>query len=227
MVLRRFRIPLFALPLAVLVALAAPAAAGESTDDKAILKAGVITKDDVPADWTSRKATSSDRAYKGIAECKEIRAAVDKAKKNVPRAQSRDFQEPGSRGTTSAENTVYVFKSESAATEFLANYQTPDAATCFEKGVAKATRSEAGAGPPAVSPITDLEGVGDDAVGYEISVDLSAAGETATLYFDVVAVRVGRTFVGFTFSNLFERLADGPAVVLSVLARVGEAQASE
>jgi hypothetical protein len=226
MILHRTRVLVLAAPLALLVALAAPAAAGESKSDKAILKAGVITKADVPAEWTSKKATSSDRAYKGIAECKQIKTAVDNAKKKVPRTQSRSFEQPGSRGTTSAEDTVYVFKDENAATDFLANYQTNAAVTCFEKGVEKVTSSQAGAGQPTVSPITDLQGVGDDAVGYEIALDLTANGQTGTLYIDLIAVRVGRTFLGFNFSNLFERIPDGPAIVQAVVGRVAEAQAT-
>lgn len=160
MILHRARVLLTALPLAVVVALAGPAAAGESKSDRAILKAGVITKGDVPGGWTSKKATSSDSAYKGISECKQIKAAVDNAKKKVPRAKSREFQEPGSRGTTATENTVYVFKDVSAATNFLANYQAPDASTCFEKGTAKVASAQAGTGQPTVSPITDLQGCG-------------------------------------------------------------------
>jgi hypothetical protein len=224
--LTRGAIVLVTTVLVTVVALAGPATAGESRSDKAILKAGVITKDDVPAGWTSKKATSSDRAYRGIAECRQIRSAVDNAKKRLPRAQSRDFEAPGSRGTTSAEDTVYVFKDVDAATDFLANYQAPDTSTCLQKGAAKATRSQAGAGEPTVSPITDLAGVGDDAVGYEITVDLSAGGETGTLYIDLVAVRVGRTFLGFNLANLSDRLPEGPALVQTVVARVAEAQAS-
>lgn len=201
-------------------------AAGESRSDKAILKAGVITKDDVPAGWTSKKGSSSDRAYKGIAECKEIKAGVDRAKKKVPRTRSRDFEERGSRGTTSAENSVYVFKDVTEATDFMANYQAPDAATCFEKGVAKVLSSQQGAGEPSVAPITDLQGVGDDAVGYEITIPLRAGGETATLYFDLVAVRVGRAFLGFNFADLFERLPEAPAIVQAAVGRVADTDAA-
>jgi hypothetical protein len=227
MILRRLRAltPLLAVPLATLVAFAGPAAA-ESKSDKAILKAGVITRNDVPTGWTSKKATSSDRAYKGISECKKLKSAVDTAKKNTPRAQSREYQEPGSRGTTSAETTVYAFKSTSAADKFFAGYQTSEVSTCFEKATAKVASSQAGAGEPSVSPVTDLEGVGDGAVGYEITLPLSVAGQSATLYIDLIGVRIGRAFVGFNFSNLDARIPDGPSIVQAVVARVADAQAS-
>jgi hypothetical protein len=227
MILRRTRIlvPLLAVSLALVAAMAGPAAA-QSKSDKAILKAGVITKADFPGGWTSKKSTSSDRAYNGIAECKKIKSAVDSAKKKVPRAQSREFQAPGSRGTTAAEDSVYVFKDANAATSFLANYQAPEAATCFEKGTAKVTSSQAGAGQPTVSPVTDLQGVGDDATGYEIAIPFNVQGQTATLYIDFIAIRVGRTLLGFNFSNLNERITGGPSIVQAVVARVGQAQGS-
>ena len=227
MILRRTRIlvPLLAVSLAGVAAFATPAAA-QSKSDKAILKAGVITKADVPTGWTSKKASSSDKAYQGIAECKDLKAALDNAKKKTPRVQSREFEEPGTRGTTSAADTVYAFKNTSAAETFLSGYQAPDVPTCLEKGAAKAVKSQPGAGAPSVSTVTDLEGVGDGAVGYEITIPISAAGQSATVYVDLIAVRVGRAFVGFNFSNLEAPISDGPAIVQTVVARVAAAQSS-
>jgi hypothetical protein len=219
-------LPLLAVPLAVLVALAVPAAAGESKSDKAILKAGVISRDDVPAGWNSKKASGGDNSFKGIPECKTINSAIESAKKRVPRARSREFEEPDSRGTTSAENTVYAFKDVTAASKFVANFQGDVASTCLEKSLAKTTSGRSGAGTPTLAAITDLQGVGDEAVGYESTIPFTASGETATFYLDFIAVRVGRAFVGFGFSNLGERISDGPGIVQAVVARVADAQAS-
>jgi hypothetical protein len=69
----------------------------------------VITKADVPPEWTSKKATSTDRGLRGIADCKQINKAVDNANRKVPRARSREFLDPNSLGTMSAESAVYVF----------------------------------------------------------------------------------------------------------------------
>lgn len=227
MILRRTRIlvPLLAVSLAG-VATFAPPAAAQSKSDKAILKAGLVTKADVPPDWTSKKATSSDRAYRGIPECKQLKSVVDNAKKKVPRAQSRKFSEPASRGTTAAESTVYSFKKISDAQNFIAVYQASDASTCLEKAAAKVASGQASAGEPTVSPVTDLEGVGDDAVGYEIQVPFSTRGQSATLYIDLIAVRVGRAFIGFNFSNLEASIPGGPLIVQGVVARVAAAQGS-
>lgn len=225
MILRRTRVlaPLLAVSLA-LVATFAPPAAAQSTSDKAILKAGVITKQDVPPTWTSKKASSTDQAYKGISQCKQIRTALDTAKKKTPRAQSREHEAPESRGTTTAENTVYAFKNAGAAEKFLSGYEAPDAATCLEKGTEKVVKSQPGAGAPSVAPVTGLEGLGDGAVGYEITIPIELSAGSATIYLDLIAVQVGRAFVGFNFSNLDGPIPDGPTMVQTVVARVADAQ---
>lgn len=226
MILHRIRVltSLVAVPLAVVVAFAGPAAA-ESKSDKAILKAGVITKDDVPAGWTSKKATSSE-PDPSIRECKKIRAAIDTAKKKIPRAESRDFTDPTTSGGTSAQSTVYAFKNASAASKLLANFQDTAAGTCLEKSIAKSTLGRRASQPPTVSPITDLNGVGDEAGGYELTIDVKVRGQTTTAYIDFIATRVGRAFVGFGFTNIGERIPDGPTIVQAVLGRVAAAQAS-
>src|SRR5512132_4345345 len=86
MLSRRTRMLIFAVPVAASLALAAPAiAAAQSKSDKAILKAGVITKADVPAEWTSKRGKPSGDALKGLKECKKINSAVADAKQDDPR----------------------------------------------------------------------------------------------------------------------------------------------
>jgi hypothetical protein len=223
MLLRRMGTLLLGVPFAASLALAAPAAAGESKSDKAILAAGVIKNDDVPAGWTSKKSKASDSGFKGVSECKGIRSAVDSAKKKVPRVRSRDFEDPNSRGTTSAEDTVYVFKDANAASNFLAVFSGPEATTCLENSLSKQISN--GGEPPALAPITDLQGVGDEAVGYEIAIGLPAGGQIMPLYIDFLAVRVGRAFLAFSFVNLSERIPNGPDIVNAVVQRVAAAQA--
>jgi hypothetical protein len=221
----RARILILGVPVAVSLGLAAPAAAGESRSDKAILKAGVITKEDVPADWTSKRGETGGRALRGISECKKINAAVEAAKKKEPRARSREFQDPVSQGTTSAENAVYAFKDESAATRFMATYQGTDADACFDKAAAKVASEQPTAETPSVAPITDLQGVGDEAIGYEIVVTFAQDDQSFTLYLDIVAVRVGRTVLGFNFSNIGSRITQGPDIVNAVVDRVAAVEA--
>ena len=226
MILRRIRalVPVLAISIAILVAFAGPAVA-ESKSDKAILKAGVITKDDVPTGWTSKKSSSSE-PDRSIKECKAIRTAIDNAKKKVPRAQSRDFSDPDTGGGTTAQSTVYAFKDTTAAGKLFANFQATDAGTCLQKSLARTQLGKRANESPTVSPITDLAGVGDESVGYELTLDVRVSGQATTAYIDFIATRAGRAFVGFGFTNLGERIPDGPSIVQAVLGRVADAQGS-
>src|SRR4051812_27302813 len=193
MLSQRTRMLILAAPVAVSLALAAPAlAAGESKGDKAILKAGVITKADVPAEWTSKKGKSSGDALTGLKECKRINTTVAAAKHDDPRARSREFADPVPSNAKTAENAVYAFPDQKRAGKFVAAYTGSAATACFDKLGAEVARSPPTAAPPTVSPITDLQGVGDEAVGYEIAATFTQNGGTATLYIDFIVVRVGR-----------------------------------
>src|SRR4030095_14090114 len=101
--------------VAASVAFAAPAIAAGESSDKAILKAGGITKADVPAEWTSKRGTSSGEATKGIKECKKINTAVAAAKQDDPRARSREFADPVPENAKTAENAGYAFPDKKAA----------------------------------------------------------------------------------------------------------------
>src|SRR5918994_3015001 len=226
MLSHRTRILIFAVPVAASLALAAPAAAaGESKSDKAILKAGVIKKEDVPAEWTSTKGESSGDALKGIRDCRRINSAVAEAKENEPRARSREFSDPVPQNATSAENAVYAFENAEAARKFVAAYEGSAANTCFERLAAEVAKDRPTASPPTVAPITDLQGVGDEALGYEIAATFTQEGGTATLYIDFVVVRVGRAVLGFGFTNVDVRIPQGPEIVNAVVQRVGGAEA--
>jgi hypothetical protein len=226
MLSRRTRMLIFAVPVAASVAFAAPAiAAGESKGDTAILKAGVITKADVPAEWTSKKGRSTGDALKGLKECKKINTAVAAAKQDDPRARSREFADPVPANATTAENAVYAFPDQKSAGKFVAAYNGSAATTCFDKLGAEVARNRPTAAPPTVSPITDLQGVGDEAVGYEIAATFTQNGGAATLYIDFIVVRVGRAVLGFGFTNVDARIPQGPDIVTAVVQRVATAEA--
>ena len=222
----RTRTLIFAVPVAASLALAAPAmAAGESKGDKAILKAGVITKSDVPAEWTSKRGKSSGDALKGLKECKKINTVVAAAKQDDPRARSREFADSVPENATMAENAVYAFESAKRAGKFVAAYNGSAATACFDRLATEVARSRPTAGPPTVSPITDLQGVGDEALGYEIAATFTQNGGNATLYIDFVVVRVGRAVLGFGFTNVGARIPQGPDIVNAVVQRVAAVEA--
>src|SRR5690349_24186974 len=177
MLSRRKRLLILAVPIAVSLALAGPAAAAGS--DKAILKAGVITKADVPAEWTSKRSTASSDALRGLKECKKINTAVAAAKKDEPRARSREFSDPVPEHATTAENAVYAFQNEKDAGKFVSAYKGSAATACFQRLGTEVERNRPAAAPTTVSPITDLQGVGDEALGYEIAATFTQNGGEA------------------------------------------------
>jgi hypothetical protein len=224
MLSQRKRLLILAVPVAASLALAGPAAA-DSKGDKAILKAGVITKTDVPAEWTSKPSKSSSDALKGLKECKKINTAVAAAKKDEPRARSREFADPVQEHATTAENAVYAFQNKKDAGKFVSAYKGSAATACFQRLGTEVERNRPAAAPPTVSPVTDLQGVGDEAVGYEIAATFTQNGGEATLYIDFIVVRVGRSVLGFAFTNVDTRITQGPDIVNAVVQRVAAAEA--
>ena len=129
------------------------------------------------------------------------------------------------QNATSAENAVYAFENAKAAGKFVAAYEGSAANACFERLAAEVAKDRPTASPPTVAPITDLQGVGDEALGYEIAATFTQAGGTATLYIDFVVVRIGRAVLGFGFTNVDARIPQGPEIVNAVVQRVGGAEA--
>jgi hypothetical protein len=222
MLSQRKRLLILAVPVAASLALAGPASAAGS--DNAILKGGVITKADVPAEWTSKRGTSSGDALTGLKECKKINTAVAAAKKDQPRARSRQFADPLPEHATTAENAVYAFQNSKDAGKFVSAYKGSAATACFTRLGTEVERNRPAATPPTVSPITDLQGVGDEAVGYEIAATFTQNGGEATLYIDFIVVRVGRAVLGFAFTNVGARITQGPDIVNAVVQRVAAAE---
>src|SRR5262249_57736735 len=100
---------------------------------------------------------------------KKSNPAVADAKKNNPRARSREFSDPVQEHATSAENAVYAFSNKASATKFVSAYQGAAAMACFDKLAAEVGKGRPTASPPTAAPITDLQGVGDEPTGYEIA----------------------------------------------------------
>jgi hypothetical protein len=119
---------------------------------------------------------------------------------------------------------VYAFTNKKAAGRFVAVFKASAATTCFTALGAEVARNRPTVGAPTVEPITDLQGVGNEAVGDEIAVTYTQAGGTATLYIDFVFVRVGRAALGFVFANVGARIPQGADIVNAVVQRVAAAE---
>jgi hypothetical protein len=210
-----------AVGFAAAVTLAAPAGAGVkvAATDKAILHAGVLTAaDGVPSTWTSAKQTDTgSKQFKGIASCKQIAAAMDLARRG-PRAFSPKFSDPAATSSAEAENSVYAFKTVKAAQRYLSPYEASNVTTCLEQSLKKAVGGKA---QVTVAPISNLQGVGDQSVGFEASITVTdQSGNPVHVIADVIGVRVRRAFVGFDFSNNDVSLPQGPSIVNTVVSRL-------
>ncbi len=188
----------------VLAVSAAPAVAKSSAKhDKKIARQGLLTIDDFSTgDWTSSPYKSSKT---GLAECKAIEKASDKNKKY--KTDSPDFTD-SSTGAR-AQNTIFMFPKAAQASAFLKTYKSAQAIPCLQATIKKALKGTPGA-DAAVAPI-DLSsaiqpGVIDEALGYAVRVTITDGGSTQVQWLDIIALRSGRTFDGFTTQNADEQL---------------------
>ena len=204
---------------AALINSAVPSGAATSPKDTAILQAGVITATDVPQTWTAHKQPDAGtKQFNGIAACKQMRAAMLAANKTTPRAQSRTFADTSASSglPPQATNVVYAFKNTAAAKTYLATDKTAAAPSCLQQVFQKAY------GQATVTSITNqLQGVGDDNVGFEAAIAASKNGQPVAVTADTIVVRVGRVFVGFQFyAGGSEGVSQGPAILNAVVNRL-------
>ena len=208
--------------IVALLAVAAPvgAAGAVSSKDQALLNAGVVTASDVPATWQSTKQPDTGLSQlKKLPTCQRYRAMVTAARKN-PFKLSPQFNDPSNGGGTLAEDTVYAFKSTVAATRYVTPVLGGSAVQCLQTLLAHELGGQGQVGP--FTPLSGLQGVGDQRGGYESVITIPGQG---TLVVDEVGVRVGRAFVGFTFTNPATTITEGPGVVNAVVNRLTEAGA--
>lgn len=212
----------------VLIAAMAGSAAGSTTPsarDRALLGAAVIQRRDVPPGWVSHKQGGATTGqFKGIAACKDVAPALNAPLSAVPHRVSPEFSDPTSgTQTTLAANTGFAFKDAAAAAQYLAVYRRSSIPGCFTTSLQRSVGPslQGAQATIGVTPLTNLAGLGDDEVGYSVTLTIAAPGAPSeTLYDDVIAVRVGRAVLDFRFLNLESELPVGPPIVRQATSRV-------
>lgn len=205
---------------ALVAGLAMPSGAATATG-QSIAAAGVIMKRDVPKSWTSSKQPDFNSALKGVPACASVLAASTLARTS-PHKNSLVFTD---KAETNVENQAYALKTAADASAFLAAFQNLAGDACFQ-GLVQRAGTNAGAQPQInVGPLTALQGLGDQAVGYEGALTFVAQNQTLTLIIDEIVVRVGRAVAVFQFSSPGQQIAQGPAIVRAVAARLRRAGA--
>jgi hypothetical protein len=212
--------------LGLVTAGAVGASLREKGSDSAVVAAGKITAADVPGGWKSQpQPTGKTSEFEGIPGCKRQSAAAKDARARARVGRSPQFYDPGPPAQkTTAASTVYVFTSAKRATQFTNAFKVASAARCIQQELDHSAGGTTGVGPATTTTLSNLPAVGDDRVGYEASVPLSARGQTVVLYFDVVELRAGRAVVSFAFTSYGDPPQMAP-LVSSVVGRVQQAQA--
>jgi len=217
---------LIPLTVGVVVTLAAGAAASApprvpTASTRALLAAGLITANDVPAAWTGSRQTNDLKVFAGVPTCHALYLANVAANRRVPNVLSRQFTDPASNGTTLASDQVFAFRTVAAASAFLAVLQRPNTASCLTTVIQKVLASSGVTDTTAAaSPITTLGALGDGRAGYEVTLAATIRGGSISLVADFVVVRVGRVVVLPEFLNENRSLPEGPQIVTTVVNRV-------
>jgi hypothetical protein len=204
--------------LAVLAGSSVAVAAGSAgASTGAILKAGLIVPRDVPSAWTSTTTPKNPELLKveGIAACAATRAALSAANRGASRAFSRKFVAPDQIGA--AQDVVFVARNDSAAQSFATAYDGPQGRACVQAVVDKIAKQASGSA--VVTPLTDLAGLGDQALGYEFLISAPNHGAVVTGVYDLIVVRVGRAVTGFQFQNAILPLPERTSIVGAVVTR--------
>lgn len=208
--------------LAALVVMGWPTGAGAATrpgaSTSAILKAGTIVARDVPSAWTSLAAQKNAELLRveGIGACASTRAALRAANRGASRAFSRKFVAPDQIGA--AQDVVFVGKAVAAAQTFATAYGGPEGQACVRAVVDKI--AQRASGTATVTPLADVAGSGDEALGYQFLIAAPNHGVTVTGVYDLVVVRIGRAVIGFQFQNAILALPDRPSIVNAVVTRL-------
>ncbi len=216
----RWIVPIVSAALVAALALPAGAAGPTKASNGAILAAGVIVKSDVPKSWTVSKQSDINSSLKAVPACASVLAATNVARKS-PHKNSSIFTDPKSTSQlTNAQDQVYAFKTTADASTYVTAFQAPAGSDCFQ-GLIQAAGASTGAQPQVnVGPLTNLQNLGNQAVGYEGTLKLTAQNQSLNAVIDEIAVRQGRSVVVFQFGSPDQQIAQGPSIVRSVLSRL-------
>jgi hypothetical protein len=186
---------------------------GDATDgddasgDEAAAEAALLTIDDFPDGWQAAPSENDEAAQDefnaALAACLDVDPAI--LDRDNPSAESDDFTSPEGQTvnsevalTPSAEQAIEVI-------EILEDERTPECygdglSRVLEENLAEIGQGDLEMGDPAFERV-DIPSLGDDAVGFQVTIPLAAAGQEIELVLDLWAVRVGRAGITMTFQS--------------------------
>jgi hypothetical protein len=207
----------FALPLALVLALATCGSSGGSTSagtssttrrgsdadptlarDRQLARRAIIRPSDLPA------FTATPRTGEGEEKLQDLAAGVPGCEQLI--AGKRDgrvhLRSPRfTHGQVTIDEDVSVYRSPAEMTAQLEVYRQPSIIGCLQALFTKAIQARVPPGTTiqdvSVSPIA-VEDVGDGQFGFRLTVQLTENGTPQTLLSDIVGVAVGRVGVSLT-----------------------------
>jgi hypothetical protein len=189
----------------------------EIADDTAAAEASLLVVDDLPADWTSTPRDPDDdddsELEAELASCLDVPAGL--LSDGASRARSETFV----LGDAEVEQNLTIQPTLEAAETAMAALGQDDAAGCFEDGVTNALQSafenpEEGEEPPEGLEIGDVTvdelaiDAGDESAAFRVTVPITVEDQSAELFIDFVAIRVGRATTSISLQNVIEPFDD-------------------
>jgi hypothetical protein len=206
---------------------AGPFAFAATSSPAQVAQAGVLRRSDFPAAWKQapRRASADDeldqRAAK-IASCKPF-LAFSRANKKNPRAKSPDFDLQQAH----VNNAVSVYPSVATATSAIRRFTDARLPHCLDQLFTAQFKAQLAKDKAVAKQISSVKvkiprlagvQIGDEAVAYEGTVDVSLKNGTVTTFgLAVIAVRVGNAIAGYSYTADTDiSAALQPAIVSSV-----------
>jgi hypothetical protein len=179
----------------------------DASGDEAAAEAALLTIDDFPDGWQAAPSESDEEAQDEfnaeLALCLDVDPAI--LDRDNPSAESDDFTSPEGQTvksevalTPSAEQAIEVI-------EILEDERTPECygeglSRVLEENLAEIGQDDLEMGEPVFERV-EIPSLGDDAVGFQVTIPLAAAGQELELVLDLWAVRVGRAGITMTFQS--------------------------
>lgn len=173
-----------------------------SQADQLAAEAALLVLADFPSDWAEvlgdNDANPADQAY---ADCVGG-SGVKLFDLGGVEAKTEEFVAPSGNGVS---ETITVVTDEAVATDFMNRFGAPGVDVCLT-GVMQSLLEDladaqgVAAGAVSINRLA-LAPVGDELVGYRVSLSIKTSSSELELFVDLVAVRSGRAIAGVDFDS--------------------------
>ena len=188
-------------------------------DDLGIAESALLTEDDFPAGWTGSPRDEEEDDSPSIDDCEPLREYKDS---ETAKARGDEFSKDQAEITV---NVVLMPDADEAA-GYLEAFQSDETDQCiqdfldetireaFAGNAAEGTEGTEGAAGGAGDDVqittepAEVDGFGDDAAGYKVTMDVTSQGQNVQLHGEFVLVQVDRGLGQFSFLNVAEPITE-------------------